>query len=94
LIRALARNQYQYLIVVGATEYGTHSVMRFAGCNGYQRILRPVVCATRDEATRAAERLVRERRRRGFVEVAEAVEEEKELSVAQSGAFLLREIGD
>ena len=89
MIRALHRNEHQYLIVVGASAYGAHCVMRIYGRRGYQRVLTPVVCKNRDEATLEAERLVRAKRRCGYVEVEEdVVEIDKRNAPSRQGAFL------
>ena len=86
VIRALYRNDHHYLIVIGATVYGAHSVIRIYGRRNYQRVLTPVVCKSTDEATREAERLVRAKRRCGYVEVEEEI---KTNAVATAPAFCL-----
>lgn len=65
-----ARNEDRvYGIVVGASLYGGHCVMRFSGRRGqYTRIWPPIVCADEAEAERQAGRLLRRKLARGYSE--------------------------
>lgn len=58
-----------YGIVVGASLYGSHCVMRFSGRRGqYTRIWPPIVCADEAEAERQAGRLLRKKLAKGYSE--------------------------
>lgn len=58
-----------YGIVVGASLYGSHCVMRFSGRRGqYTRVWPPIVCADEAEAKRQADRLLRKKLARGYSE--------------------------
>lgn len=58
-----------YGIVVGASLYGSHCVMRFSGRRGqYTRVWPPIVCADEAEAERQAGRLLRKKLARGYSE--------------------------
>ena len=58
-----------YGIVVGASLYGSHCVMRFSGRRGqYTRVWPPIVCADEAEAERQAGRLLRKKLAKGYSE--------------------------
>jgi len=64
----LTKGANHYGIIVGASLYGEHCVMRFSGRGRYRQTWRPLVCADELEAQRQAARLVKRKVREGYSE--------------------------